>query len=114
MRKNEEVIYNGLIPFRGFAAINLFGFIFAREECKPLSKCTLNHEAIHTAQMRELLYVVFYLWYLLEWLVKLPFYGKAAYRNISFEREAYRHAGYEGYLSIRRRYRWIHLITNKK
>ncbi len=108
-----KVIYNNIIPFRGFAAINLFGFIFARKECEPLSKQTLNHEAIHTAQMRELLYIGFYIWYVVEWLVKLCIYGKQAYRNISFEREAYQYAGYEGYLSIRRPYKWIQLIINK-
>lgn len=105
-----KVIYNNIIPFRGFTAINLFGVIFARKEREPLSKQTLNHEAIHTAQMRELLYIGFYLWYVVEWLVKLFIYGKEAYRNVSFEREAYQYAGYEGYLSIRKRYRWIQLI----
>ena len=107
-----KVIYNNIIPFRGFSAINLFGLIFARKECEPLSKQTLNHEAIHTAQMRELLYIGFYLWYVVEWLVKLFIYGKEAYRNVSFEREAYQYAGYEGYLSIRKRYRWIQLIIS--
>ena len=105
-----KIIYNTLIPFRGFTAINLFGFIFARKECKPLGKRTLNHEAIHTAQMKELLYVGFYLWYVIEWFVKLFIYGKKAYRNISFEREAYAYEGYEGYLSIRKRYNWIYKL----
>lgn len=108
-----KVIYNNIIPFRGFTAINLFGFIFARKECEPLSKRTLNHEAIHTAQMKELLYVGFYLWYVIEWLVKLFIYGKQAYRNISFEREAYTYDAYEGYLTIRKPYKWIQLIINK-
>lgn len=85
-----KIIYNRFLPFRGFAAMNLFGIVFARRECRPLSAATLNHEAIHTAQMRELLYVGFYLCYLVEWLVRL--FGKGnAYRNISFECEAYRH-----------------------
>lgn len=109
-----KVIYNNIIPFRGFTAINLFGVIFARKEYKPLSKRTLNHEAIHTEQMKEMLYVFFYLWYLIEWLVKLPKYGKKSYNNISFEREAYQYAGYEVYLSIRKRYRWFDLLTNKR
>ena len=105
-----KVIYNNIIPFRGFAAMSLFGLILAREECMPLSKVTLNHEAIHTAQMKEMLYVGFYLWYVVEWLVKLFIYGKQAYRNISFEREAYAYEGYEGYLSIRKRYNWIYKL----
>ena len=93
--------------------MNLFGIVLAREECKPLGKRTLNHEAIHTAQMKELLYVGFYLWYVIEWLVKLFIYGKQAYRKISFEREAYTYDAYEGYLTIRKPYKWIQLIINK-
>ena len=103
-----KVIYNNIIPFRGFTAINLFGVIFARKECEPLSKRTLNHEEIHTAQMRELLYIGFYIWYVVEWLVRLVMYRNAhtAYRNISFEREAYMNQGNMGYLQGRGHYAW--------
>ena len=38
-----KILYNTLIPFPGFTAINLFGVIFARKECEPLGKRTLNH-----------------------------------------------------------------------
>lgn len=108
-----KVIYNKYLPFKGFAAMNLFGIILAREECKPLSRVTINHEAIHTAQMKELLYVGFYLWYVAEWLIKLFIHGKEAYRNISFEREAYAYEGYEGYLSVRKRYNWIDKLKKR-
>ena len=66
-----KVIYNRLLPFRGFTAINLFGIVFARRECRPLSEVTLRHEAIHTRQMRETGYVGFYLIYIAEWLYQL-------------------------------------------
>lgn len=98
-----KIIYNCFLPFRGFAAINLCGVVFARRECRPLSATTLNHEAIHTAQMRELLYAGFYLCYLVEWFVRLFRKGNA-YRNISFEREAYDHQRDPDYLQIRRRW----------
>lgn len=102
-----KVIYNTIIPFKGFSAINLFGIVFAREEYKKLGIRTLNHEAIHTAQMQEMLYVFFYLWYILEWLVKLFKYGKDAYRNISFEREAYTYQYDFKYLRRRKRWAWF-------
>ena len=98
-----KIIYNNIIPFKGFAAMNLFGVIFARKEAKPLSKRTLNHEAIHTAQMRELGYIFFYLCYVVEWIVRLCMKG-SAYRNISFEREAYAHQGAKRYLKTRRHF----------
>ena len=49
---------------KSFIAINLFGIIVT---CEDLSKVELNHELIHTAQARELLYIPFYLWYIIEW-----------------------------------------------
>lgn len=98
-----KIIYNNVIPFKGFAAMNLFGVIFARKSAKPLPERTLNHEAIHTAQMKELLWVGFYLCYLAEWVVRLFMKGNA-YRNISFEKEAYAHQGAKRYLTTRRHF----------
>lgn len=102
-----KVIYNKLIPFKPFVAINLFGFVFARKEYKPLYERTLNHEHIHTEQMKEMFYIFFYLWYLIEWIVKLFIYGKKSYNNISFEREAYQYDKYADYVYCRKRYDWI-------
>lgn len=97
-----KVIYNRLLPPKGFKAINLFGVVLVRKGCR-MTAADLNHEAIHTAQMRELLYVPFYLLYVLEWLWLLPRYPKRheAYRNISFEREAYAHQAEPDYLKTR-------------
>lgn len=97
-----KVIYNRLLPPKGFKAINLFGVVLVRKGCR-MTAADLNHEAIHTAQMRELLYVPFYVLYVLEWLWLLPRYPKRheAYRNISFEREAYAHQAEPDYLKAR-------------
>ena len=103
-----KVIYNKCLPIKGYAAINLLGIIFARKEFKPLSRITENHERIHTAQMRELLYVFFYLWYGFEWIVRLIQYRdrKEAYLNISFEREAYSNQSNLSYLKVRKKYKF--------
>ena len=56
-----------------------------------LSEDVLNHEAIHVRQMWELGVVFFYLWYGIEYLYH-RWVGKthlAAYKAISFEREAF-------------------------
>lgn len=93
-----RIIRNSSIPFKGFTAINIFGVVFVRKEIRPQHNISiydwdkmLNHELIHTAQMKELLYLPFYLLYGIEWLIRLAMYMnvKEAYRNISFEREAY-------------------------
>lgn len=83
-----KIIRNNVIPFKGFNGINLFGVLFVRKNV-VVSERMLNHERIHTAQMRELLYAGFYLWYFIEWLIRLCKDPKTAYRNICFEAEAY-------------------------
>lgn len=97
-----KIIYNKILPLgRRYYAINLFGVLFAKGPCSPT---VVNHERIHTAQMREMLFLFFYIWYVAEWIIKLMKYGDSyrAYRNISFEREAYLHETDLGYLSRRR------------
>ncbi len=68
-----------------------------------------NHEATHIRQQWELAVALFFLWYALEFLVRLVQYGSwmQAYRNISFEREAYRNQHNSDYLSHRRPYNWL-------
>ena len=100
-----KIIRNNIIPFPGFSAINLFGVLFVRKGTR-ISPLLLNHESIHTAQMKELWYVGFYLLYMLEWIRRLP--GGRAYYNISFEKEAYLHQGdHPCYLERRKRFAWI-------
>lgn len=101
-----KVIYNNIIPFKGFAAINLFGVLFARKGVK-LSDVLINHESIHTAQMKELAYIPFYLIYGIEYLYNLfkyKFDSHTAYRNISFEKEAYANEKDLEYLKTRKKY----------
>lgn len=106
-----NIIYNKVIPFKGFIAINLFTVIFIRKEYKEFFdyhkyylKKTSNHESIHTAQQKELLFVFFYLIYLFEWLFNLVKYRdfKKAYRNISFEKEAKSNELNDDYLKNRK------------
>lgn len=106
-----KIIRNKIIPFKGFKAVNLFGVLFVREEA-VLSEVDINHETIHTAQMKEMLYVGFYLWYAVEWLVRMIRSRDAhsAYRNISFEREAYANQFNMEYLQDRQHYTWMKLL----
>lgn len=99
-----KIIYNKFIPLKGFRAINLFGVIFAREDFRPITPHSINHEKIHTAQMRELWYIGFYALYVLEWLYRLVFHTKTAYRGISFEVEAYKNQYNYSYLKHRKKF----------
>ena len=45
-----KIIYNNIIPFKGYLAINLFGFLFVRKDVnRQLNAFDINHEKIHTA-----------------------------------------------------------------
>lgn len=64
-----KIIYNKILPIKGYKIINLFGILFVRinsDGTKPkILEEDINHEAIHTVQMKELLYIGFYIWYFL-------------------------------------------------
>ena len=106
-----KIIYNDFIPFKGYKAINLFGFLFTRN-IYTISDVDINHESIHTEQMKEMLYIPFYIWYMIEWLIRLVSYGdaKLAYKTISFELEASSNQQDENYLKNRKRFAWFKYI----
>lgn len=95
--------------------LNLFGTFWTRDK-SWIDKNIINHERIHTAQMRELLYIPFYILYVLEWLFRLMQYGfnKSAYYNISFEREAYANGDNLDYLKSRKPFAWTNFLKQKK
>ena len=100
-----KIIYNNVIPFKGFKAINLFGIVFVRKGCK-MNNIDINHEKIHSAQMKELLYIPFYIVYFIEWLIRFLYLGNfdKAYRSTSFEVEAYYQQYDLKYLKNRKHY----------
>ncbi len=107
-----KILRNRFIPFKGFTAINIFGFMLVHHGIY-ISNHLVNHERIHTAQMKELGFIFFYIFYFIEWLVRLPMKGNA-YRNISFEREAYDKQDEPEYLSQRRHYAWVRYMRKKR
>lgn len=91
--------------------VNLFGTIWTRD-ASWIDKYVINHERIHTAQQRELLFVPFYILYVVEWLFRLVQYRNQndAYMNISFEREAYACGHNLDYLPKRKLYSWLRFL----
>ena len=110
------VIYNNIIPFKGSKAVTIWPLIFARKSAKWLKDYEENHEKIHGMQQIETHTValilavllatvglfswwwvlvsplVYFALYSLEYIVRWICYGldtREAYRNISFEQEAY-------------------------
>lgn len=106
-----KIIYNKWLPPKRFTAINLLGYIFVRHGV-TLSERLVRHESIHSMQMCEMFYLFFYLWYGIEWLIRLVQYRNAmtAYYNISFEREAYANENTENYLTTRKSWAWCRYL----
>lgn len=117
-----------VLPIGKFNAIFLFGVLFVKKDVKLLKRL-INHEKIHSRQYIEitllslilLLPLIFILWwlpllslimfyiiYIIEWLIKLPF-GNSYYK-ISFEREAYNNEYNLEYLKTRKIFSWIKYI----
>ncbi|SHG07446.1 hypothetical protein SAMN05444396_104170 [Flavobacterium segetis] len=84
------IVTKYLIP-NGYRGMTVFPFVFIKYKEDRGNLVLLNHEKIHLRQQLELLIVPFYVWYFLEYIIRLLHYRNSnlAYRNISFEREAY-------------------------
>lgn len=84
------IVTKYLIP-KGYRGLTAFPFVFVKYRVDKENLVFINHEKIHLRQQLELLIFPFFIWYFLEYLVRLIQYKNAdlAYRNISFEREAY-------------------------
>jgi len=84
------ILFTRFMIFKKYSAITLWPFIVMSKKYKG-KKILLNHEKIHLKQQVELLIIFFYLWYGIEFTVRFFQYKNwdKAYRNISFEREAY-------------------------
>jgi hypothetical protein len=110
----RHYITPNLPPFRqGYQAITLFPFgIFYRSAEVRADPETRNHELIHWEQQKEMLCLLFYLWYLVEYLFKLIRFmnHRKAYRGIGFEQEAKKYERAPEYLTRRKHFHWIRFI----
>ena len=106
MTKRQKVILIKRHPMgKSYLAICLFGLVFS---VRPLNATEYNHERIHAVQQKELLYLPFFIWYVIEWLILLVRFrnGKKAYYNIRFEKEAYNHQNDLDYLKKRKHFHY--------
>lgn len=102
-----KIVKTEWFPFGRYKAINLFGILFTKSD---LSETDINHEKIHTAQMKEMLYIFFYLWYAIEyiiiWFKHNGWNQHKRYRQVRFEQEAYDYQNNQAYLIFRKHYVW--------
>ena len=98
-------IFKHIIP-RGYVGLTIYPFIFLKREQLRFDEDLINHEKIHLKQQVELLILPFFILYTLEWFIKFIKYqnGFLAYKNLSFEREAYINECNLDYLKNRKRW----------
>lgn len=103
------VIISKYFFYRNYVGLSLWPFIILKEPELSKDRILINHERIHLRQQAELLILPFYIWYISEWVIKSIWYLSTykAYRNLSFEREAYLHESDPEYLASRSRFGFI-------
>ena len=101
------IVTKYLIP-KGYRGLTLFPFVIIRNFLDKENKVLLNHEKIHIRQQLELLILPFFVLYFLEYFFRLIQFKdrNKAYRNISFEREAYANESDFNYLQNRSLWRF--------
>lgn len=123
-----SLIFNTILPlfvmivvfkylfFKNYVGLSFWPFIILKDPVLKEDAILVNHERIHLRQQRELWILPFYLLYLLEGVVRFLIYFDAykAYRNISFEREAYHNETNLNYLSGRSRFVFIKYLWAEK
>lgn len=122
-----------LLKFSTCHTIAVTWFVLSKLSEEQTSQRSRNHETIHAMQWTELTLasgtilffmvvlcgisawwlllspLVYYIWYIVEWLVRLP--SGNAYLNISFEREAYGNHNDSNYIENRRLFSgWMEML----
>ncbi len=85
------LIFSKIFLSSRFNAMAIWPFIILNDKKLKYDKIVLNHEKIHLKQQIEMLLVFFYIWYVIEFIVRLLVCRSwmNAYYTISFEKEAY-------------------------
>ena len=95
--------------YKNYVGLSLWPFIIIKNIHLKKDRVLINHEKIHLKQQLELLVLPFYVWYIIEWLIRTLIYFDSyrAYQSISFEREAYFNEKDLDYLENRKAFSFI-------
>ncbi|GAB2787996.1 hypothetical protein GCM10027275_35960 [Rhabdobacter roseus] len=104
------MLFRGIVvrvPFLWVEGMALCPFVLVKR--KYPTPVLLHHEQIHLRQQLETGFLLFYVWYLAEYLWRLARLRNhhRAYRSISFEREAFQWQGHTRYLAQRPRWAFL-------
>lgn len=135
-----RLIFNNIIPFKGFKAITILPWIFVRKDASKWTLTDERHEKIHLQQQLETLLAslvitvllsvtgvispwwvlvspfMYLVLYWVDWVFRFVIYGfdwKEAYRNVASEQEAYVMQTNEMYLKERKPFAHFAYIFRK-
>lgn len=95
----------------GFNGITLCPFGIYMDDISNIF--TLNHEKIHWRQQIEMLIIPFYIWYIVELLIRnIKKNREDAYFSLGFEKEAYNNQNNLDYIRTRKPYSWLKYLKN--
>lgn len=105
------IIFKYILPSK-YNGLAVFPFIFLRNKTLINDKKLINHEKIHLKQQVELLWVFFFTWYIIEFFIRTIKYQNSytAYKNISFEKEAYINESDLNYLKKRKLFSFLNYL----
>ncbi|WP_347050700.1 hypothetical protein [Flavobacterium olei] len=108
------IVAKYLIP-KGYRGMAVFPFVLMKYDFDKKNEVFINHEKIHLQQQLEMLVIPFFIWYFLEYAIRLFQYRNTdlAYRNLSFEREAYANETNLQYLKNRTFFQFLNYIKLK-
>ncbi|MBX7224528.1 MAG: hypothetical protein K1X55_00725 [Chitinophagales bacterium] len=110
------VIAPKIIKFLTFsnkiAGITIYPWILLSDEKYLKNDTLVNHEKIHLRQQIETGVILFYIWYLVEFTIRLILLRnwEMAYKRISFENEAYENDEDLQYLNKRKHWAFLHFL----
>jgi len=106
------IIFSKYLFHSSFNALAVWPFIFLKNKNLIYDDVLINHERIHLQQQKEMLWLLFFVWYFLEFFIKLIIYKQPieAYRNLSFEREAYKYEMDFNYIKKRKYWNFINFL----
>ncbi len=113
--KRMFLLVNKYVFGRRFVGVAVWPFIIIKYKKLKDDTIFMNHERIHLRQQLELLILPFYIIYMIEFLFRLLQYRDryTAYRNISFEREAYENEKNIDYIKERSFWAFRNYITER-
>ena len=102
------LIFKHIIP-KKYIGLTIFPFIFLKSKELKQNAVLITHEKIHLKQQLELLLLPFFIWYGIEFIIKYFIFKNwhLAYKNISFEKEAYQNELNASYLDNRKLFSFL-------